>query len=351
MKRTLSGLLLACCMCQQVVAVSAVDVLTQPARPGRQALQAVLQDVTRAGDRLVAVGERGVVLISDDNGVLWKQASVPVSSTLTAVQFLDAQEGWAVGHAGVVLHTTDSGQNWSLQLDGQRAAALELAAAEACGEPSRIGAAKRLVTEGADKPLLALHFSDALQGLVVGAYGLAMATEDGGRTWRSAMGQLPNPRGLHLYALAQQGQTLFVVGEQGLLLRSRNAGQSFETLPSPYEGSLFAAALLPNGRLMLGGLRGHLFSSDDQGASFQVQANPLPVSLNAIRVVGQRLLMVNEAGALLQSDLDKIIVQPMPAFSGRPLTAVTEAADGTLVCAGVAGPVRMPTSQPQPIAD
>lgn len=351
MKSILSGLLLACCLGQQSFAASAVDVLTQPARQGSQALQAVLQDVTRAGDRLVAVGERGVVLYSDDNGQQWVQASVPVSSTLTAAQFVDAHEGWAVGHAAVVLHTTDSGQSWALQLDGKRAAALEFAAAEHSGEPSRIAAAQRLMTEGADKPLLALHFSDAMHGLVVGAYGLAMTTADGGRTWQSAMATLPNPRSLHLYALAQQGQTLFVVGEQGLLLRSRDAGHSFQALSSPYEGSLFAAAVLPDGRLLIGGLRGHLFASHDQGASFQPQANPLPASLNAIRVVGQRLLMVNEAGALLHSELDKISVQPMPGFTGRPLTAVTEAADGALICAGVAGPVRMPMPKPQSIAD
>ncbi len=56
-------------------------------------------------------GERGIVLLSDDAGVSWRQAKVPVSVSLTAVQFVDAEQGWAVGHLGVVLHTQDGGGN------------------------------------------------------------------------------------------------------------------------------------------------------------------------------------------------------------------------------------------------
>ena len=46
----------------------------------------VLQAITQAGQRLVAVGERGLVLLSDDAGKHWRQAQVPVSVTLTAHQ-------------------------------------------------------------------------------------------------------------------------------------------------------------------------------------------------------------------------------------------------------------------------
>lgn len=352
MRRLALGLLLACYLWPPVGAASEFSVLTQPARQGSQALHAVLLDVTRAGDRLVAVGERGIVLLSDDNGQYWMQARVPVSSTLTAVQFVDAQQGWAVGHAGVVLYSRDAGQSWTLQMDGNRAAALELAAAEAAGDPQRVAAAQRLVADGADKPLLAVYFSDALHGWVVGAYGLALESGDGGQSWQSIMGRLPNPRGLHLYAMAGQGQTLYVMGEQGVLLRSVDGGQQFTTLSSPYEGSLFAGAVQANGRLLIGGLRGKLFASDDQGATFAALANPLPVSINGIRVLGQRVLLVNAAGMLLQSGLDRFAAQPLPVTEGQPLTAITEAADGALVSVGVTGPLRLPTApQPQPNAE
>ncbi|WP_447750109.1 WD40/YVTN/BNR-like repeat-containing protein [Pseudomonas nicosulfuronedens] len=353
MKKILSGwLLAACCGLPTAFAGGSVDVLAQPAVHGPQALRAVLQDVARAGERLVAVGERGVVLLSDDNGNSWRQAiAVPVSASLSAVQFVDARNGWAVGHAGVVLHSEDGGEHWALQLDGHRAAALEQKAAEAAGDAARIAAAQRLVADGADKPLLALSFADARHGLVAGAYGLALSTADGGRSWQSVVGQLPNQRGLHLYALARHGSDLYVAGEQGLLLRSRDAGTHFDALQGPYEGSYFAAAVLPSGRLLVGGLRGTLFASDDAGESFQPLPNSIPASLNGIRVAGGQLLLANQAGMLLRSDLARFAPQPLPVSDGLPLTAVIATADGAIVAVGMAGARRLTPSSSTSSAD
>jgi len=346
MNKMLYGwLLAACCGLPPAFAGDSVDVLAQPALHGPQALRAVLQDVARADARLVAVGERGVVLLSDDNGATWRQATaVPVSVSLTAVQFIDARNGWAVGHAGVVLHSQDGGEHWSVQLDGKRAAALEVQAAEAAADERRLAAAQRLLADGADKPLLALSFTDARNGLVVGAYGVAMRTADGGRSWQSEIGRLPNGRGLHLYALARQGNQVYVAGEQGLLLRSRDGGEHYEALHGPYDGSYFAATVLPDGRLLLGGLRGSLFASDDGGDSFQALANPIPASINGLRVAGGQLLLANQAGMLLRSGLGAFVAQPVAVSDGLPLTAATTAADGSIVAVGMAGARRLEPS-------
>ena len=66
------------------------DVLDTPARTTPLASKSLFQAVTRAGDRLVAVGQRGHVVVSTDGGKSWKQSAVPVSSDLTAVYFVDA---------------------------------------------------------------------------------------------------------------------------------------------------------------------------------------------------------------------------------------------------------------------
>lgn len=326
-----------------VVAAPPVDVLGSPALQSPLALHAVMQAISRAGERLVAVGERGTVLLSDDNGNSWRQALVPVSSSLTAVQFADARNGWAVGHAGVVLHSSDGGEHWALQLDGRRLAQLELDAAQAAGDEQRLAAARQGVADGADKPLLALAFSDARHGLVVGAYGLALYTADGGATWASWAGRLPNPQGLHLYAVAPSASGFYIAGEQGLLLRSQDAGEHFEALATPYEGSYFSLAVQANGDLLLGGLRGKVFRSCDQGASFTAVANPLPISINDMRLLGNRLLLVNQAGGLLQASPDRTRLAPLALPPGPPLTAVAQAADGALVGVGFAGPVRLAT--------
>ncbi len=325
------------------------DVLAQLSVMSGQATHAVLLAVTRAGKRLVAVGERGVLLVSDDNAVSWRQVQLPVSTTLTAVQFVDDQQGWAIGHSGVVLHTTDAGNSWSLQLDGRRAAALELAAAEAQvksladddNAQRRVSRAQRLVADGPDKPFLALSFSDARHGLVVGAYGLAMHTDDGGQSWQSWMDRIANPQGLHLYAIGQSHSAIYLAGEQGLLLRSLDGGGQFEALDSPYEGSYFSLALESDGAVLVGGLRGKVFRSRDQGAHFEALENPLPVSLGSATRIGDQLLWVNQAGGVLRSTDRLSVLQPLPMPPGPPLIAIVDAPDGALVGVGFSGVSRL----------
>ena len=89
------------------------DLLDRPALPAPAAVHSLLLDVARAGERLVAVGERGHVLLSDDAGRSWRQArTVPSRTMLTAVAFVDASHGWAVGHDEIILCTADGGETW-----------------------------------------------------------------------------------------------------------------------------------------------------------------------------------------------------------------------------------------------
>jgi photosystem II stability/assembly factor-like uncharacterized protein len=338
----------------QAHAAAAGDALDTPAMQAPQAKSAVLLDLARAGARLVAVGERGIVLLSDDNGVSWRQAVVPVSVSLTAVQFVDAHTGWAVGHAGVVLASRDGGEHWVVQLDGLRAAQLELAAArqqlpsvnDQDAAAARVQTAERLAGEGADKPFLAVQFVDARHGLIVGAYGLAFRTDDGGTTWQSIMGQIDNPMGAHLSAITQQGEHWFLVGEQGYLARSGDAGKSFTQLESPYTGSFFTVQMRDDGVLLVAGLKGNAFVSSDLGESFQPAPVSMPVSFSdAIRTDDGQLLLVNQSGAMFRTNSQPgAMLKPIGKPLGKPVSSVIQAADGSLTLAGFTGLTRVSPS-------
>ncbi|MBO1537270.1 YCF48-related protein [Pseudomonas sp. OA65] len=325
--------------------------LNTPAMRVPAAQNSVLIDLARAGARLVAVGERGLVLFSDDDGQSWHQAWVPVSVSLTAVRFVDAQKGWAVGHAGVVLATLDGGEHWTLQLDGARVAQLELDAAKAdqatAADPDaalvRVQNAERLVADGPDKPFLALEFVDAHRGLIVGAYGLALQTTDGGATWQSLMGHIANPNGMHLYAISHQGTRWFLAGEQGYLARSDDDAVSFNQLDSPYEGSFFTLQNRGDGALVVAGLKGNAFVSRDAGASFQRLSVPMPISFNdATRLADGQLLLVNQGGTLFRnSEQTGTALLPWGEPLGKPVSSVIEAADGSLIIAGFTGLQRL----------
>ena len=327
-------------MAQQLTA--ALDPLQRPALQAPRAVRGIMLAVAAAGPRIVAGGERGIVLWSDDGGKAWQQAEMPVSVTLTAFSFPTATEGWAVGHGGVVLHSADGGRHWIRQLDGRKAAQIELEAARASGDRRQVGRAEQLLADGPDKPFLAVHFWNSRRGVAIGAYGLIFGTDDGGVTWTSWRDRVDNPKGLHLNALYVTGSTMFLVGEQGLLLRSMDDARSFQRLESPYQGSWFAVTGRGN-VILLAGLRGNVFRSTDAGATWNASQVPTPVTIGSAIAAPGGFIFANQAGQLLTST-DGLTLRPLPRPAGPPLTALTIAADGSLLAASFAGVQILPKS-------
>lgn len=339
-------------MAGAAAAASAFPALDRPALQVRAPEKAALLAAVLAGSRIVAVGERGVVVLSDDGGQRWRQArSVPVSVTLTALRFVDERLGWAVGHGGVILRSEDAGETWTRLADGRvlGESALKSAQAQASAAPNdadaarRLQAARQLLDDGPDKPLMDLHFSDAQHGFVVGAYGLFFETEDGGRSWTPVMNRLDNPKALHLYALAVRGGQVFIAGEQGQLHRSVDGGRSFSALPSPYAGSWFSLALTERA-VVLAGLRGNAFRSTDLGHSWSRIESPASASfLHVSALPGGGLLLLNQAGQVLAANVNteaKLLDRGTPPLP-QP-AQLLPLPDGALLAVGLAGVMRLP---------
>lgn len=312
--------------------------ITEPALISPKALGAATLAVARAGTRLVAVGERGTVLLSDDHGASWRQAAVPVRVTLTAVRFVDDKLGWAAGHQGVILHSRDGGATWVRQLDGIRAAAL-VAEAARDGDERAKRQAQRFVDEGPDKPFFDIEFTDAQRGWAVGAYNLAFATSDGGASWRAIGAQLPNPGARHLYAVRASGTQLVIAGEQGLLVKSSDGGASFAALASPYKGSFFGLVAARSGTLVVHGLRGNAFRSADGGQRWEKVDTGTPVSLGAgAELPDGTLALVSQAGELLVSrDDGRRFAKAGAASQPLPTSGLVATADGRWVLATLRG--------------
>ena len=306
-------------------------VLGEPALRSPKALNAAMLAVTQAGPRLVAVGERGTVLLSDDGAKSWRQATVPVQVTLTAVRFVDARQGWAVGHLGVILKTDDGGQTWTKQLDGVQAAK---AVADSGDERSR-----RFADEGPDKPFFDIDFIDAQRGFAVGAYNLAFETRDGGRHWTPMLARLPNPKSLHLYGVRAAGGRVYIAGEQGLLLASSDDGTSFAALPSAYKGSFFGLLATRSGALVAYGLRGNAWRSADQGASWARLDTGVQASISAaLELDGGELALLAQTGELLRSrDGGSSFTKTAPSGGPLPAAGLAVTDGGALAIASLRG--------------
>lgn len=318
----------------------------QPSITSAMAAKSVMLSVARAGQRLVAVGERGFIVVSEDNGGSWRQVRSPVSMTLVKVRFLDDLEGWAVGHAGVVLHSRDGGLNWDKQLDGVLAADIELQEAKQVAEAARdaekaqerLAQAQQLVDDGPDKPFLDLLFVDARNGIVVGAYGLAFVTHDGGLTWQSMRSRIDNPSGLHLYSIERVGADLFIAGEQGTLLRSSDEGKTFESLASPYEGTTFGLQSTNAGSILAFGLRGKAFESKDRGDTWQRLDTLQPVTLTSgLRLEDGSVLLADESGRVLRFQQGSTKASVLKITQPSYFTGMAQAANGSLIISSARG--------------
>lgn len=270
--------------------------------------------IARAGDRLVAVGERGHVLLSDDNGKGWRQAPAPANATLTAIAFAgDGRTGYAAGHDGVILGTGDGGQSWNLL---RYAPDAEL-----------------------PQPVMALLPLAGGRVLAAGAYGLFLVSDDAGASWRAVE---VDPEGPHLNGFIPLGDgRILLVGEFGGIWRSADRGESWERLDSPYGGSFFGGAALDDGRVAMWGLQGHLYLSADAGDSWAPVETDASAGLFGGAVYdGDRLIVVGQGGLVLEGPAASPL--RLKRADRATYAGAAPAADGGLVLVGEAGPVRLP---------
>jgi photosystem II stability/assembly factor-like uncharacterized protein len=297
------------------------DVLDTPTAKSTLAARGLLVGLASAGPRLVAVGQRGHVLTSDDGGKTWQQADVPASSDLVAVHFPDPKNGWAVGHDGVILHSADGGRSWQRQRDG------------------RVDGEK-----GAENPWLDVWFADARNGWVVGAFGAMLRTGDGGATWQPLAHPLDNPKSLHLYAVRGVGADVYVVGEQGLAFKLDRDADRFAALELPYKGTLFGVVGHERA-VVVHGLRGNALRSSDGGRTWAAVPTGLQVGLTASAIDSRgRIVLASQAGHVLLSADDGASFTAARIERPLPAAAVVAAASGTLVVAGPRGvqPLSLP---------
>ena len=348
---------LACCFAAAPALAEPPHQLPSPAIHAPLASESLVLHVTETSRNLVAVGERGHVLLSED-GRSWTQAEfVPVQATLTRVTYAD-ERLWAVGHDSTIVHSYDYGKTWSLQHF----------------EPDW------------EKPLLDVHFSNGDEGVAIGAYGLYMRTEDAGRHWEvldmadmvfaeaidweaaaRAMfeeradddesyaealaddeyydANVDFDRGCyefmecHLNAFLDLGQGhQMIAAERGYGFRSVDGGLTWEAFRFPYSGSMFGLLHLGADSVLAYGLRGHVQRSNDFGDSWTVLDTGLESTLMGGTMDPQgRPLMVGSGAARLHYYPQSGIFELDEDRLGSDYVSVLIAPTGTLVLAGADG--------------
>jgi photosystem II stability/assembly factor-like uncharacterized protein len=299
-----------CARAQDLAAVGDLDIDYAELQP--LVSESVLLDVVRLGNRLVAVGERGHVVFSDD-GEGWQQAEhVPTRSTLTTVVTI-GERMWAGGHDAIIITSGDGGNTWSRQYFA----------------PER------------QQAVMDFHFTDRDNGVALGSYGLHLVTTDGGRTWSDQ--RVDEENDFHLNGLVRfpDGRRM-IAGEAGYSYRSFDDGETWEAMTLPYAGSMWGAIIVPGDCIVFFGLRGHMMESCDFGDSWQEIATGTQSSLSGAAEWDDQLIVAGNSGTVL-SKVDGKVAQHIHS-SGVDFAAVLSLGDGHFLLVGEEGVHRFPES-------
>ncbi|HGS8179469.1 YCF48-related protein [Pseudomonas aeruginosa] len=325
------------------------DSLDAPAAMIAAAVKAPVIGVAQAGGTLVSVGPRGLIQRSTDGGQSWQQVPSPVSSDLVQVRFSDERNGWIVGHDSVLLHTSDGGDSWQIQLDGRRLLALlqgwygQRAEAGDAIADDMLREISMAMSTSATPDVLPAPFLDVLfdgrgHGFVVGAFGMILHSQDAGATWEPWIEHTDNDRRMHLYGLSERHGVFYVAGEQGLLMRLEPQAGRFVALEVPYSGTFFGVRALDD-LLLVHGLRGNLFASRDDGQQWQKVETGLDSSLVSLVEQGSKLVVVSQDGQMVAVNSNTLAVTSLqPVRVGEIYAAsLSSVADDKLVVALFSG--------------
>ncbi len=280
----------------------------------RLAAHSLLLDVVAMPGRgYVAVGERGHVVLSAD-GEAWAQADiVPTRSTLTTIA-RGGERLWAAGHDSVILTSGDHGRTWTQQFF----------------DPDR------------QQPIMDLYFFDDHTGLAIGAYGLALHTTDGGKSWLEGM---INEEEWHNNALLNLGDgRLLVAGEAGFTYRSTDNGETWETIVMPYGGSMFGIVEGNGGCVIVFGLRGNVQESCDFGDNWEELETGTESSIaGAARIEGTNIFVGNSGLVMTREGRGPFMVEQHT--SGVDFAAIVPAGEGRFLLVGEDGVHEYPERQ------
>jgi photosystem II stability/assembly factor-like uncharacterized protein len=201
-----------------------------------QALSASGLDIAfvSGGSSGFITGSGGLILSTSNGGSSWSSVASGTTRGLNDIHFASSTEFWIAGDNATLLHSTSAGAQWVSEpfqgtyasVNGIAQAGTTLLAVGEFGFMARreAGSAWNILQSGSFPAVNWCAFSDPMNGIAVGQWGLIMRTNDGGATWERVDNGLT---GDSFYGAACAGTRIWVVGDLGVLLHSSDRGTTW----------------------------------------------------------------------------------------------------------------------------
>lgn len=254
--------------------------------PTEAAQHSLLLDIAKVSHSTMAVGERGHIILSEDEGVSWKQVIAPTRVQLNAVAVQGTDKVWITGEDELIIQSADGGKTWNFQHEG--------------------------IDAEVKGPLLDILFSTQEKGFAVGVFNKIFRTTNGGKQWVNWSSQVDNPDEWHLFAIAATGETadtLYISSEAGLLFKSEDNGECFHPIQTPHEGSFQTVAAYRgedgSDRIVLAGVGGVIYVSENSAVTWNKIETGIETGLfSAVFLDDRSVLIAGQAGTIIHISPD-----------------------------------------------
>ena len=278
-----------------------------------------------------AVGAGGRIVATQDGGASWKAQTSGVDDDLTQLHFANARTGWVVGANGTILATHDGGASWQQMIEREASnrywdiAGLSFVDANTGWIVGQSGSVAVTHDGGASwewrttDELFGLHFADARTGWAVGRSGRILGTRDGGETWDTQDSGTDSALVTVYFANAHTG---WAVGENGTILATKDGGARWEAQQSGTSAQLNYVYFSDVRTGWVVGEKGVLRYRDG-GANWTQQESGTTKVLGSVHFVeAQTGWAVGEAGTILATQSGGARWEPQISGTDKSLECV-----------------------------
>jgi len=191
------------------------------------------------GQRVIAGGDGGIILISEDAGETWSQLSSPTIRNIWNMQMITEEIGWMVGEGGTALKTANGGLNWIQQpMPFPNAPYWDLSFINTsfgyiCSSSGIVlqttngGGNWNIQQAGDTRSIYTIYAFDTLKASAGGFAGKVVYTTDGGISWLAAGGGI-SAAGIN--KIKFMDDTKGFLASSGGFYKSTNSGASWVSI-------------------------------------------------------------------------------------------------------------------------
>lgn len=212
-----------------------------------------------------------LIVVTSSFAQTWTRQTTPVADSIyfNSIKFVDANNGWAVGSWGTVLHTTNGGSTWQVQFTGITATLFDIDA------------------------------GDASNAFIVGANGVYLSTSNAGSNWFLSYVGTGTWNYCIEYLVNRYG---WIGGMGGWLFHTTDGGAIWAEQPSSTTQSIYDVTFVNNNTGWAAGGAGFLRKTINSGTTWLSQNSATTADLHGLWFIdSQNGWVVGNGGTVLRT--------------------------------------------------